>query len=251
MAAFSSGATPRREPRQAVALNVRLFGLDAMGRPVNCECSTVDISANGVRLIGSQQWRPGEIVGIRHGSEKGRFRVVWTAQPGPAAETHIGLQAVEVSRYFWGVNMLQFSPSTPTTTSVGSRAAGTTETTPKPHRLSATSVPLPQADGRYHLRLRCNGGAKIVVSGTNHWATVIDISNGGCYVECPTTYPVGTLLYVKLGIDDFKFDSDGVVRVSHPGMGMGLEFLRTTSLQRRILEEYVAELARDPNRLRH
>ncbi len=249
MAAFSTGATPRREPRRAVAVNVRLFGLDANGRPVNCECSTVDISAHGVRLVGNQHWRPGEIVGIRHGSEKGRFRVVWIGKPGGDDATHIGLQAVEISRYFWGVNMLQFS-HTPDTTSVASRIAGVTETTPQAPRISATSTSLPQADGRRHMRLRCDGGAKIVVSSVNHWGTVIDISNGGCYVECPTAYPLGTLLYVKLGIDDFNFESDGVVRVSHPGMGMGIEFLRTSSLQRRILEEYVAELSRDPDRLR-
>lgn len=250
MAAFSTGATPRREPRRTVALNVRLFGMDANGRAVNCECSTVDISAHGVRLVGKQQWRAGEIVGIRHGSEKGRFKIVWIGQPSSDSETQMGLQAVEVSRYFWGVNMLQFSP-TSNTTAVGGRVGGVTENTPHLGRISANSAPLPQADGRRHLRLRCNGGAKVVVSGTNHWGTVIDISNGGCYVECPSTYPIGTVLYVKLGIDDFEFDSDAVVRVSHPGMGMGMEFLRVSSLQRRLLEEYVAELARDPNRLRN
>lgn len=249
MAAYSSGATPRREPRRTVALSVRLFGLDAKGQPVNCECSTVDISAHGARLIGPQHWRQGEVVGIRHGSEKGRFRIVWLGQPGTQAESHIGVQAIEVSRHFWGVNMLQ-SPATANTTSVGSRIAGITENTPHSSRLNAASAPLPQADGRRHIRLRCNGGAKVVVSGTNNWGTVIDISAGGCYVECPTVYPVGQVLYVKLGIEDFIFESDAVVRVSHPGMGMGMEFLRTSTAERRRLEEFVAELARDPNRLR-
>lgn len=249
MAAISTSATPRREPRRTVALNVRVFGLDATGQPINCECSTIDISAHGVRLLGAQYWKPGEIVGVRHGSEKGRFRIVWIGQKGSHSESQVGMQAVEISRHFWGVNMPQFL-MTPNTTAVGSRIGGITEGTPMPGRISAGSMPLGHADSRRHHRLRCNGGAKIVVSSTNHWGTVIDISAGGCYVECPSTYPVGQLMYVKLGIDDFKFESEAVVRVTHPGMGMGLEFLRTAMTERRNLDEYVAELARDPNRLR-
>jgi hypothetical protein len=249
MAAFSAGATPRREPRRSVALSVRLFGLDASGAPVNCECATVDISAHGVRLVGPQHWRAGEVVGIRHGSEKGRFRIVWLGQPGTQSESQIGLQAIEVGRHFWGMNMLQ-SSAAPNTTSIGSRIGGITENTPHPGRLNAASAPFPQADGRRHVRLRCSGGAKVVVNGTNHWGSVIDISSGGCYVECPTVYPVSQLLYLKLGIEDFLFESDAIVRVSHPGMGMGTEFLRTPAMERRRLEEFVAELARDSNRIR-
>lgn len=249
MAALNTDATPRREPRRTIALNVRVFGLDAQGQPVHCECSTVDISANGVRLMGVPYWRPGEVVGIRHGSEKGRFRIVWIGNKGLHSETEIGLQAVEVSRHFWGVNMPHFAPAQ-TTTVVGTRIAGTTEATPQSWRLSSASTAAPQADTRRHARLRCNGGAKLIVRGTNHWGTVIDISGGGCYIEIPSTYPVGQLMFVKLGIDEFKFESDAIVRVSHPGMGMGIEFLRTPGQERRNLEEYVAELSRDPNRLR-
>lgn len=252
MAAMSTGATPRREPRRTVALNVRVFGLNASGQPVHCDAATIDISAHGARIVGEPHWDTGEVVGVRHGTEKGRFRVVWVgkpASPGAEGETQIGLQAVEVSRHFWGVNMTQY-PQELNTTSIGSRIGGITETTPHLGRLNSASTSMPQADARRHARYGCNGGAKIVVSGTNHWATVIDISNGGCYVECPTVYPIGKLLYVKLGIDDFKFESDAVVRVSHVGMGMGLEFLRTPSMHRRNLEEFVADLARDPNRRR-
>jgi hypothetical protein len=250
MAATSTGGTPRREPRRTVALNVRVFGLDAKGQPVNCECSTIDISAHGVRLTGPQHWNAGEVVGIRHGTEKGRFRIIWIGQPGTEAEAQTGLQAVEVSRHFWGENIPQYSAGANSTV-IGARIAGTTDTGPTKGRLNASSTSMPFADTRRHVRLKCNGGAKLVLSGNNHhWGTVIDISGGGCYVECPTTYPVGHLLYVKLGIDDFKFESDGVVRVTHPGMGMGIEFMRTSMMQRRTLEDFVSELARDPNRLR-
>lgn len=246
---MSSGATPRREPRRTVALSVRVFGLDMNGKPVSCECSTVDISAHGVRLAGPLHWRTGEVIGIRHGSEKGRFRVVWLGRRGTLAESQFGLQAVEISRHFWGVDMPQH-PNTPTTTSVASRIGGITESTPNPGRLNAASTSMPYADGRRHSRLRCNGGAKLLISGVQHWATVIDISVGGCYVECPSTYRIGQVLYAKLGVDDLIFESDAVVRVSHPGMGMGLEFLRPSALNRKNLEDYVAELMRDPARLR-
>ncbi len=250
MAAITtSGATPRREPRRTVSLQVRVFGLDANGKPVNCECSTVDISANGARLTGPPHWRAGEIIGIRHGSEKGRFRIVWVGPHGSHAESQIGLQAVEVSRHFWGVNMPQF-PGTATSTATPSRIAGITDSTPKPVRLNASSTAMPYADTRRHTRLRCNGGAKVILSSVTHWGTVIDISPGGCYVECPSTYPVGQVVYLKLSVDDLNFESDAVIRVSHPGMGMGCEFLRPSAINRKNLEDYCAEVARDPNRLR-
>jgi hypothetical protein len=250
MAAPSTGATPRREPRRNVALNVRVFGLDRNGQPMNCECSTIDISAHGVRLIGAQHWGAGDVVGIRNGTEKGRFRIVWIGKPGAQGESEAGLQAVEVSRHFWGENISQFTAGSNTTV-IGARIAGTTDTNPGFGRLNASSTSMPFADTRRFVRLKCNGGAKLIIGGNNHhWGTVIDISGGGCYVECPTTYPVGQLLYVKLGIEDFKFESDAVIRVSHPGMGMGLEFMRTAMMQRRSLEDFCGELARDPNRLR-
>ncbi|HEY3930229.1 MAG TPA: PilZ domain-containing protein [Candidatus Koribacter sp.] len=250
MAALSTGATPRREPRRTVALSVRVFGLDASGQPVNCECSTVDISAHGVRLLGVSHWKPGEVIGIRHGSEKGRFKIVWIGDPGSHAEAQIGLQAVEVGRHFWGLNMPQFPNSPPATTAIGSRIGGIIDGTPKPGRLNATSTSMPQADTRRHSRLRCNGGAKIVSGGNQHWATVIDISSGGCYLECPSTYPVGQLMFLKLGVEGLILESDAVVRVSHPGMGMGVEFMRLSAMLRVRLEDFVAELSRDPNRLR-
>lgn len=244
-------ATPRREPRRNIAVPVRIFGLDASGKPVNCECATVDISMHGVRVAGVQHWkRPGEIVGLRHGAEKGRFRIVWIGQTGTEYDSQIGLQAVEVSNHFWGLNMPQF-PKGAQTTAIGSRVGSMMEATP-PSRLGLpTSTGISAAaDQRRFQRLRCNGGAKIVVSGVNHWGTVIDISSGGCYVECPSTYPAGQLVYVRLGIDNFNFESEAAVRVSHPGMGMGLEFLRINTEQKRKLEDYLSELSQDPGRLR-
>ena len=250
MAAISSSsATPRREPRRTVALNVRVFGLDAGGKAVSCECSTVDISAHGARLAGPPHWRSGEIVGVRHGSEKGRFKIVWVGQPGTHAESQIGLQAVEISRHFWGVNMPQF-PGVANTTATPSRIAGITDSTPKPGRLNSANTSAPYADTRRHVRLRCNGGAKVLVNGVTHWGTVMDISQGGAYIECPSSYQAGQLIFVRLGIDEFTFESDAVIRVSHPHMGMGIEWLRPSSINRKNLEEYCAELARDPNRLR-
>ncbi len=249
MAALSTGATPRREPRRTVSVNVRVFGLDSEGQPINCECSTIDISAHGARLLGTQHWRAGEIIGIRHGSEKGRFKIVWIGKPGTHADSQFGLQAVEISRHFWGVNMPSF-PNQANTTAVPSRIAGLTEATPKPSRLGLASTSVTYADTRRHTRLRVNGGVKVMVNSNQHWGTVIDLSAGGCYLECPSTYPVGTVLFIKIGIEEFKFESDAVVRVSHPGMGMGVEFMRANAMARRALEDYVAELSRDPNRWR-
>ncbi len=240
---------PRREPRRNVAVPVRVFGLDCNGKPVNCECSTVDVSAHGVRLNGVQHWiTPGEIVGLRYGAEKGRFRIVWVGQTGTEQDSQIGLQAVEVSSHFWGLNVPQF-PKPTGTTAIGTRVGSMTESTPSTRLMSPTSTGVSAAaDQRRYERMRCNGGAKIMVGGVNQWGTVIDVSAGGCYIECPATHRAGQLVYLRLAIDNFSFESEAVVRVSHPGMGMGMEFLRVTTEQRRRLDEFLRELSRDPGR---
>ena len=173
-----------------------------------------------------------------------------SASRAAQAESQAGLQAVEVSRHFWGVNMPQFS------------AGSEYHCHWRAHRGNDRHQSGRRALERLQYFLPVGGypslcsaasataARRLVIGGNNHhWGTVIDISGGGCYVECPTTYPVGQLLYVKLGIEDFKFESDAVVRVSHPAWGWAWSScvpLHAAPHSRR----FCAELARDPNRLR-
>jgi len=60
------------------------------------------------------------------------------------------------------------------------------------------------------------------------WATFTAISLHGCYVEAQATYPVGTVLQMKLAANGVKVEVTGNVRVSYPYLGMGIAFVNIT-----------------------
>ena len=75
----------RREARLPVALNVRILGIDADGKPFHQAVATVDISLSGARITGlTAKLNPGDIVGLQSGGEKCRFKVSWIALTGMA-----------------------------------------------------------------------------------------------------------------------------------------------------------------------
>lgn len=66
---------------------------------------TVDINRAGARIGGlREQLAPGTIVHLQRGSRKGKFRVIWAQQVGPG-EMQAGLEALDASDAFWGVDL--------------------------------------------------------------------------------------------------------------------------------------------------
>jgi hypothetical protein len=54
--------------------------------------------------------------------------------------------------------------------------------------------------------------------------------------------PVNTRVLLTMRIPKFESRAEGVVRVMHPEIGMGVEFTRTTKEQREHLEEFIKVL---------
>ena len=50
-----------------------------------------------------------------------------------------------------------------------------------------------------------------------------DISAGGCYVEMPTPFSVGTEVELVVRTQDMKLKTRGIVQSVHPGFGMGVQ----------------------------
>jgi c-di-GMP-binding flagellar brake protein YcgR len=69
-----------------------------------------------------------------------------------------------------------------------------------------------------------------------------DLSSGGCYLEMAAPLPVNTRVLLTMRIPKFESRAEGVVRVMHPEIGMGVEFTRTTKEQREHLEEFIKVL---------
>jgi CheY-like chemotaxis protein len=59
-----------------------------------------------------------------------------------------------------------------------------------------------------------------------------DLSLGGCYVETGAPFPEGAMVDLCLRTDEMEVHTEGMVRVAHPGHGMGVEFPSRTAEQR-------------------
>jgi hypothetical protein len=111
----------------------------------------------------------------------------------------------------------------------------------------ATRIPH-GAEKRRAARYKCEGSAEIREQGqeVRTWATFSDISLHGCYIEVQATYPARTALYMKLEAHGIRFETNGVVRVSYPYLGMGVEFSDMTEENSSQLKRLLASLAQ-PN----
>jgi len=59
-----------------------------------------------------------------------------------------------------------------------------------------------------------------------------DLSLGGCYVETDSPFPEHALVDLCLKTGEMSVHTEGMVRVAHPGYGMGVEFPSRTPEQR-------------------
>jgi DNA-binding response OmpR family regulator len=73
-----------------------------------------------------------------------------------------------------------------------------------------------------------------------------DLSLGGCYLESDSPFPENALVDLCLRTADMSVHSEGLVRVTHPGHGMGLEFPSRTAEQRAQVENLIGLLRGGP-----
>jgi len=73
-----------------------------------------------------------------------------------------------------------------------------------------------------------------------------DLSLGGCYVETESPFPEHALVDLCLKAGEMEIHADGMVRVMHPGSGMGVEFPSHTSEQRETVANFIEFLTSRP-----
>ncbi len=105
-------------------------------------------------------------------------------------------------------------------------ATGTAEAKELEAAISSAAPEKTGAEKRRSPRYKCEGSVKICEEGceVSTWASFTDVSLHGCYVEAQATYPVGTVLTMKLEANGLRFETNGVVRVTYPYLGMGIAF---------------------------
>ena len=231
----------RCEPRHSLESPVRVFGIDSAGKPINQTAWTLDVSKRGARLKGVPCWSgPGETIGVRCGTEKARYKVVWIGQQGTAAEGQVGLLCLESGKFIWGIAPPVTEPRAPAAVT-GLHAA-----------LSSAQLPpigmSPLFGGRNNrrkdARYRASGGAKVQEPGApaGQWTMLHDISIGGCYVETTTPLHPGARVDILVHAGDIQITAKGEVTVAHRLVGMGVRFTDMTPLNRQRLEKLVDEL---------
>lgn len=73
-----------------------------------------------------------------------------------------------------------------------------------------------------------------------------DLSLGGCYVETDAPFPEQALVDLCLKAAGMEIHADGMVRVMHPGSGMGVEFPSRTNEQRETVAHFIEFLTSRP-----
>jgi hypothetical protein len=215
----------RREPRTETKLPVRIFGTDAAGRVFSENVFTLDISREGVRLDGVQvQIKPGDIVGVVHGTNKSRFTVKWAGAPGSPRAGQIGLQNLSPEKDIWEVTLPRFGVDT-----FALRPVAGSERRQAPRLKTSSSI-----------QLHPEGHAAPI------WGKALDLSSGGCFVEMTMPLPRGTKLRITLWINQLKLTLAGKVVNSRPGFGIGVQFTEILPRDAEQLRQYLRSITQIP-----
>jgi hypothetical protein len=100
--------TNPRKPRMAKTIQVWVRGIDRGGNPFVQNAHTIDIGQSGARLDGvGYLTGPGEIIQVKRGWRKARFRVVWIGQLGTPQANQIGICCLEGDKDIWRVPLSQ------------------------------------------------------------------------------------------------------------------------------------------------
>ena len=78
-----------------------------------------------------------------------------------------------------------------------------------------------------------------------------DLSVGGCYVETESPFPQASAVDLCLKAAGMEIHTEAVVRVMHPGHGMGIEFPARTEEQRKSVADFIAFLTSQPGATPH
>ena len=73
-----------------------------------------------------------------------------------------------------------------------------------------------------------------------------DLSLGGCYVETESPFPEHSGIVLCLKAEDMEVQANGMVRVMHPGVGMGIEFASRTADERAQVARFIGFLSSRP-----
>jgi hypothetical protein len=208
----------RPEPRLPADLLVRVWGMSADGQAFFQNVQAHNISSEGALLSGlDHKLTAGDVVGVQYGDKKARFRVVWVIDAGSLHKTQAGVQLLAGQQCPWKNEI------------------------PPPDAVALRPPPNKRKFVRHAIRFPLE--IRNELGGTAHMQTnATDISGRGCYVETLLPLPLGTALSITFWMESEKVNTEGIVRASDPGVGMGIEFIGLNQEGQQRLQQLLEKL---------
>ena len=229
------------EPRVDVNLPIRVFGMDAGGKPFSQKAQARNISLHGAKVAGlEKQLKPGEVVGVQFGEQKTRCKVIWVVDAGPQ-KIEAGIKMVEGQPCPWQKEMSAPQPASETPRSLDKtedkppegRDAESKRTGDK-RKFPRQKVPFP-----VEIRDQQGGGAAMKTR-------TADVNGSGCYVETMMPFPVGKIVTITFWLGSEQISTSATVRTCDGGVGMGIEFTGLDQATQGRLQQRVNAMAADP-----
>ncbi|MGH9579445.1 MAG: PilZ domain-containing protein [Terriglobales bacterium] len=212
------------------ALPVRIWGMDSDGRPFTQPATTLDVTAEGACLDGVRaSLKTGDVIGVEFHGSKGRFAVAWVGEQASPRKGQIGIRGLEPGKSIWGA-ALAAAKSNPVAPPAAAGGDGR-QPPPPPHGVERREQDRRREERRRNPRHKCTGGVEFRAQGMNVrvWGNLSDVSLGGCYADMMSPLAVGTHVETTLTACNLEVRTAAVVRVSHPGCGMGVEFAQLSA----------------------
>ena len=221
-------------------LEVRVWGMDSTGKPFSQVARTVEISGNGARLEGvTCLQQAGEVIGVQHGNQKARFRILWIGENGTAEQGQIGIGCLESGKCIWWQALQDAGDDVGQGPEILSPDAASTIGPPP-----AATGGAPQAERRRYPRYQCSGKVLLTKEGTeiSTSAKLTDIGLGGCYAETFTPLALHTPVDFVIQADELEIRGRGMVRTAHPSVGNGIGFTQMTAEYWQRLNQLIARV---------
>lgn len=210
----------RPDSRVSADIPVRIWGMDASGKPFFGTAIAGNLSAAGAQLTHIRHTlKVGDTIGIQYENIKARFEVMWAKASVAPGRNEAGIRILANQPVPWG--------EVTAAVIAGKTAAPKLDHASEKRRFARHRVQFPLTvsfpDGQ-RAHMQCSA---------------TDMSGRGCYIESLVPLPITTLIIVTFWIDSDKIKTNGVVRASDPGVGMGIEF---TALEEQIQNRLQAYL---------
>ncbi len=214
----------RPETRLASVILVRVWGMDADGRPFFQNADATNISSDGATFTRlNHPLKAGDVIGVQHGEKKARCKIVWVVDSGTARQIEAGVQILPGQKTPWD--------------EITETSKAATSSSKNKRRYVRHKVWFPLEIGFEDSRR------------THMQTNATDVGGRGCYVETLLPLPLGTKVKITFWMDSEKIQTSGIVRASDGGVGMGIEFTQLDDhVQERLqqhLEKLDAGLTRD------